>query len=78
MFEVSADAEGARAAWEHLASLSCEAVVLAGTSSDLPLVWFESQAKRSGAPFIAVEGGHFFLHEDLDRAEALVREHLDS
>ena len=78
MFEVAADAEGARASWEHLASLSCDAVVLAGTKSDLPLAWFESQAERAGAPFVAVEGGHFFLHEDLDRAEALVREHLGS
>jgi pimeloyl-ACP methyl ester carboxylesterase len=76
MFEVSADPEGARASWEHLDALSCEAIVLAGTHSDLPLEWFEAQAKRAGAPFVAVDGGHFFLHEDLDRAEALVREHL--
>ena len=76
MFEVSADAEGARASWEHLAALSCDAVVLAGTGSDLPLDWFKAQAERAGAPFVAVDGGHFFLHEDLDRAEALVREHL--
>jgi pimeloyl-ACP methyl ester carboxylesterase len=76
MFEVSADAEGARASWEHLAALSCDAVVLAGTKSDLPLEWFKAQAERAGAPFVAVDGGHFFLHEDLDRAEALVREHL--
>jgi pimeloyl-ACP methyl ester carboxylesterase len=76
MFEVSADAEGARASWEHLAALSCDAVVLAGTKSDLPLEWFKAQAERAGAPFVAIDGGHFFLHEDLDRAEALVREHL--
>ena len=78
MFEVAADEEGARAAWDHLDSLSCTAVVLAGTESDLPSTWFEAQAERAGAPFVAVDGGHFFLHEDLDRAEALVRDHLAS
>lgn len=76
MFEVSASAGGARAAWEHLDSLSCPAVMLAGTSSNLPMEWFRAQATRAGAPFVAVDGGHFFLHEDLDRAEALARQHL--
>ena len=76
MFEVSADEEGAKAAWNHLAHLSCEVVVLAGTSSNLPMAWFEAQGDRAGVPVVAIDGGHFFLHEDLDRAEALVREHL--
>jgi len=76
MFEVSASADGARAAWQHLDSLSCAAVVLAGTASNLPTDWFRAQATRASAPFVAVDGGHFFLHEDLDRAEALARQHL--
>ncbi len=76
MFEVAADEEGARAASSHLAHLSCPAVVLAGKSSNLPTPWFEAQAAQAGAPIVLVDGGHFFLHEDLDRAEALVREHL--
>lgn len=76
MFEISADEEGAKAAWHHLAHLSCDAVVLAGKSSNLPTAWFEAQGKKAGAPVVVVDGGHFFLHEDLDRAEALTREHL--
>jgi pimeloyl-ACP methyl ester carboxylesterase len=76
MFEISADEEGARAAWLHLNALSCPAVVLAGTTSDLPTEWFRSQAERAHAPFVAVDGGHFFLYESVERAEAVVREHL--
>ena len=76
MFEVSADEAGAKTAWRHLADLSCPATILAGSSSNLPMGWFEAQAERAHAPLVAVEGGHFFLHEDLDRAEALIREHL--
>jgi len=76
MFEVSADEAGAKVAWHHLADLSCPATILAGSSSNLPMAWFEAQAERAGAPLVVVDGGHFFLHEDLDRAEALVRDHL--
>jgi pimeloyl-ACP methyl ester carboxylesterase len=76
VFEMAADEQGAKAAWGHLDRLSCPAVVLAGTESNLPRPWFEAQAERARAPFVAVDGGHFFLHEDLDRAEALVREHV--
>jgi pimeloyl-ACP methyl ester carboxylesterase len=76
VFEVAADEQGSKAAWAHLAHLSCEAVVLAGTTSDLPQEWFRGQAEKAHAPFVAIDGGHFFLHEDLDRAEALAREHL--
>jgi pimeloyl-ACP methyl ester carboxylesterase len=78
MFEVAADAEGAKAAAQHLAHLSCPAVVLAGTASNLPAAWFEAQAAQAAAPLVLVDGGHFFLHEDLDRAEALAREHLQA
>ena len=77
MFEISADEQGARAAWQHLGSLSCDAVVLAGTASNLPSDWFRAQATRANASFVAIDGGHFFLHEDLERADALVREHLE-
>jgi hypothetical protein len=76
MFEISADEEGAKSAWRHLASVSCPAAVLAGTSSDLPNEWFREQADRIGVPLTLIEGGHFFLHEDLERAETLVRESL--
>ena len=38
--------------------------------------WFRAQADRAGAPFVPIDGGHFFLQEDTDRAEQLVRTHL--
>jgi pimeloyl-ACP methyl ester carboxylesterase len=68
--------EGVRAAWEHLAHLSAPAVVLAGAGSGLPTEWFQEQAQRAAAPFVLVDGGHFFFHEDTDRAVALVTGHL--
>jgi len=77
IFELSADARGAAAAWQHLAELHAPAVVLAGQHSDLPTEWFRAQADRAHAPFVAVDGGHFFLQEDTDRAEHLVRRHLE-
>jgi pimeloyl-ACP methyl ester carboxylesterase len=78
IFEVSSGDQGAAGAWEHLASLSASAVVLAGTHSDLPAEWFQAQADRAGAPFVSVDGGHFFLQQDTARAEQLVRDHLGS
>jgi pimeloyl-ACP methyl ester carboxylesterase len=76
IFEISGTDLGAGAAWDHLASLSAPAVVVAGTRSELPFEWFEAQADGAGAPMVAVDGGHFCLHEDTARAERLVRTHL--
>ncbi len=76
IFEVSANEDGAAAGWRHLAHLAAPTSVLAGTHSDLPSEWFEAQADRAHAPFVTVDGGHFFLQEDTARAERLVREHL--
>lgn len=68
--------EGVGAAWEHLGHLSAPAVVLAGARSGLSAEWFQEQAERAGAPFALIDGGHFFFHEDTDRAVTLVTEHL--
>jgi pimeloyl-ACP methyl ester carboxylesterase len=76
IFELGVSGTGAGAAWQHLDALSADAVVLAGTKSDLPMDWFRAQADRAVAPFMAVDGGHFFMQEDTARAERLVREHL--
>jgi pimeloyl-ACP methyl ester carboxylesterase len=76
IFELSANEQGAPAAWRHLDALTASGVVLAGTRSELPFEWFEAQAERARVPLIAVDGGHFFLQEDTDRAERLVRAHL--
>jgi pimeloyl-ACP methyl ester carboxylesterase len=76
VFEAAGSPTGAHAAWEHLPSLSAEAVVLAGNRSDLPQEWFREQAVRAHAPFVAVDGGHFFMQENTDRAASLAREYL--
>jgi pimeloyl-ACP methyl ester carboxylesterase len=78
LFESTGLDQGAPTAWRHLADLTADAVVLRGTGSDLPGDWFAAQAQRSGAPLLPIPGGHFFLQEDTDRAEGLVREHLGS
>ncbi len=76
LFEVSSSDIGAPSAWGRLAGLRAATTVLAGTHSDLPSVWFEAQAERAQAPFVAVEGGHFFVQEDTMRAERLIRRYL--
>jgi hypothetical protein len=76
IFEVSGAPGGAPAAWEQLDRLDADAVVARGDDSDLPGEWFAMQAERAGAPLVTLTGGHFFLQEDTDRAERLVREQL--
>ncbi len=76
IFEVSSNDAGAPSAWRHLSDLAAPVTVLAGVRSDLPLEWFGAQAARAGVGLVTVEGGHFFLQEDTDRAERLVRDHL--
>ncbi len=76
IFEVSSEEGGARSAWSHLASLHAEAIVVAGTRSNLPVEWFSAQAERAGSAFLQLDGGHFFVQEDTERAVALVTEHL--
>ena len=78
IFEVSGEPIGAPAAWRHLGELTAGAVVACGDRSELPEAWFAAQAEHAGAPLVTLPGGHFFLQEDTDRAEQLVREHLGS
>jgi hypothetical protein len=49
-----------------------------GSTSYLPEPWFQAQADAAGAPLITIDGGHFFLQEDTDRAEDLVREAFEA
>ncbi|MCB9376426.1 MAG: alpha/beta hydrolase [Microthrixaceae bacterium] len=72
VFEMSTSAHGAPAAWDHLAHLSCPAVIVAGADSFLPDV-FDRQADRADATLLTLAGGHFVLHEDTNRTEALIR-----
>ncbi|MCZ7524938.1 MAG: alpha/beta hydrolase [Acidimicrobiia bacterium] len=76
LFEMAPTPVGGRGAWDHLADLSTEVVVLAGRSTSLPNEMFRWQAERAGVPLVLVEGGHFLLQEDTARGAALVREHL--
>jgi len=76
IFEFTPGPSGAPTAWEHLSALSGSAVIAAGTSSDLPRDLFRLQAARAGAQYVEIEGGHFFLQEDTDRAAGLLRKHL--
>jgi pimeloyl-ACP methyl ester carboxylesterase len=76
IFELSPTSSGGERAWDHLASLSCPAVIVAGDRSSLPLQWFEAQAVRARSPLVVVPGGHFLLQADAARAATLVRDHL--
>jgi pimeloyl-ACP methyl ester carboxylesterase len=76
IFEVTSGESGAPAAFDHLTSLTAKAVVLHGTTSNLPPDWFRRQAAQAEAPVVEVDGSHFFLQESTERAEALAREHL--
>lgn len=76
IFEVAAEPGGAASAFAHLPALAGRVSVLHGAGSYLPRAWFQAQADTAGVPLQTVPGGHFFLQEDTDRAEALVREAL--
>jgi pimeloyl-ACP methyl ester carboxylesterase len=71
IFEISATPHGALAAWDHLSNLSCPATIVAGRNTFLP-DYFGAQADRAGSPLVTVDGGHFVLHEDTERAVGLI------
>lgn len=75
-FEIGGTTESSGQAFELLATLGCPISVLAGAETDLGIERFEAQADKAGVPLQVLDGGHFFLHEDTDRAEALVRLNL--
>jgi pimeloyl-ACP methyl ester carboxylesterase len=76
LFEVSSSELGGPSAWRRFGDLGAVTTVLAGTHSDLPTAWFEGQAEHAQAPFVRIDGGHFFVQEDTTRAERLIRQHL--
>jgi hypothetical protein len=75
-FEGSQEPDGAARAFAHLPSLTATAVVVGAHGSDLPDTMAAAQAEAAGAPLVMVDGSHFFLQEDSERAAALVRRHL--
>ena len=52
------------------------AAVLVGSTTDLDREWFRGQAEVLGVDIEVVDGGHFFLFEDVDRGVRLIEEHL--
>ena len=62
--------------FERLAEVRCPTSVLCGSRTDLAPEWFDAQAEVLGVEAQVVDGGHFFLFEDLDRAAALIRRAL--
>lgn len=69
-------AEGATAAWEHLARRHAALAVLVGSDELLPGGAFAAQAEQASAPLVEADGGHFLLQEDPDRAARLVLDGL--
>ena len=67
------DRYGPASTFERLSEVKAETHILAGTRTDLDKVWFEQQAKEVNKQVNWIEGGHFFLFEDLDRAKSLIR-----
>ena len=52
------------------------AAVLVGSTTDLDREWFRGQAEVLGVDIEVVDGGHFFLFEDVDRGVRLIEDHL--
>ena len=46
------------------------------TTRTCPPNVFAAQAEAAGAPYLQLDGSHFFPQEDTARTVALVREHL--
>ncbi|MDG2907537.1 MAG: alpha/beta hydrolase [Acidimicrobiales bacterium] len=59
--------------FERLADVRCPTSVLCGSRTDLGTEWFTAQAEVLGVDLQVIDGGHFFLFEDLDRAGSLIR-----
>ena len=59
-------------AFEALHRVTSPAAVMAGTHTDLDPSWFVAQAGALGVDLQLVEGGHFCLFEDTDRAVRLL------
>ncbi len=68
---------GPEYSFRRLADVRCRTSVLYGSSTNLPVRWFLDQAERLEGTPLLVDGGHFFLFEDLKRANTLIRHLLD-
>jgi len=75
-FECASEPGGAALAFELLAHVDVPVAVVAGSDTNLPAAFFTAQAEVCGGAYLEVNGGHFFLQEDTERAAGLVRRHL--
>jgi len=69
-------AHGPTHSFDRLSDVRCRTSVLYGSLTDLAPEWFVGQADVLGIEPQVVDGGHFFLFEDLDRAGDLIRRAL--
>ena len=63
-FEAAAEPEGALHAFSHLPKFQGSLVVACGNHSNLPGNVFAAQAEAAGAPYLPLDGSHFFPQED--------------
>jgi pimeloyl-ACP methyl ester carboxylesterase len=75
-YECGTRDDGAPASFDHLASLTAEVAIVAAADTDLPDGMFAAQAARAGVELLTVDGTHFFVQEDSERAAELVRKYL--
>jgi pimeloyl-ACP methyl ester carboxylesterase len=82
IYERAATIDGGRGAATVLGELAGRATVVCGLHSSLGLNRFRVQAELAGGDLVALDAGHLVLHENTDRAVALIRErfpvHQDS
>ena len=77
-FEAAGEPDGALHAFAHLPDFTGSLVVASGDHSNLPAEVFAAQAEAAGAPYLQLDGDHFFPQEHTARTVALVREHLST
>ena len=62
--------------FKTLSDVETPSSVLYGSESDLSPAWFEKQAEILGVQVEKIDGSHFFLFEDTERAEKIIRSHF--
>ena len=62
--------------FKKLSDVESPSSVLYGSESDLSPAWFEKQAEMLGVQAERIDGSHFFLFEDIHRAEKIIRSHF--
>ena len=76
IYERAATIDGGRGAATVLGELAGKVTVVCGLRSSLGLNRFRVQAELAGGDLVALDAGHLVLHENTERAVALIREHF--